>query len=418
MRAPQWEPLTYGKHLESTGDYATADDHIQRWTGTHWAQQPSEDAVRDALRWMDSNSSAIASDAAAASAVRTAVSWLPKLSPPDDDELLIPLKNGYLRYRGGAFHLDPHDRSLRIRYLINCEFNPGAAPPALFRTFVERILPDVQVRERVQEYLGYTLLPGTRAQRAALWVGDGANGKGTLARIAQALHQRVASVRLDDLAGFGLESLVDASLIYCDEAPKTGAGEEIMKTLVAGELAPIRRKFKSTLSTAVKAKWLICANTVPRIKDKSDGFWRRMDIVPFDVQIPDGEKDPMLHSKILRSELAGVLLWFLEGLARFLNRGCFDPVKPPAMLKLDRLAKASSNPLKDWVDEKEITLGKTGATSKATVYATYREWAEANGYKRDNAGDFWDALQKVLGPISETRAFHGRKRLRMCNVVL
>lgn len=62
------------------------------------------------------------------------------------------------------------------------------------------------VRARVQEYKGYTLLGDTRFQRVQFWIGQGANGKGTPANIVQALHNRTAAVQLDDLGGFKTRS--------------------------------------------------------------------------------------------------------------------------------------------------------------------------------------------------------------------
>lgn len=417
-RRPPFEPITYAMQLAATGDHAYVDNHIVSWTGTHWAQISQADAQRDAIRWIVANSSAVVSDSSAASAVRTAMLWLPRLPKPAIKELLIPLRNGYLQHRGGSFSLEPHDKSLGVRYLIDCAYDPTFPRPRLFMDLIERILPDADVRARVQEYLGYTLMPDARYQRATLWVGDGANGKGTLTRIVQSLHRQIAAVRLDQLSNFDLDGLPDASLICCDEAPRTGIGEGIMKTLIAGEKASIKRKFKDTLSAEVHGKWLMLANELPRIKDKSDGFWRRIDIVPFTIQVPVEERDPLLDQKVIQDELPGVLNWLLDGLARLLARGNFDAVKPAAMRLLDVDAKTSSNPLRAWVDEREVTLGKPGATSKMVVYNAYSHWAEDNGYRPENTGDFWEGLKKVLGPIEETRAFHAGQRLRMCNVVV
>src|SRR5690606_28450801 len=116
-----------------------------------------------------------------------------------DSTLLIPLKNGYLVHDDRKFVLLPHDRALGVHYMINCDYLPSAPPPALFSAFIERILPDTGVRERVQEYLGYTLMADARFQRGQVWIGTGANGKGVLANIVQAFHQHVATLNLAEL---------------------------------------------------------------------------------------------------------------------------------------------------------------------------------------------------------------------------
>lgn len=194
-----------------------------------------------------------------------------------------------------------------------------------------RVLPDPAVRNRVQEYIGYTLLPDARFQLAQIWLGSGANGKGTLANIVQALHERKAAASPSKLDGFHAAIVLGASLIYCDEAPPQDWCEQVMKSMIAGESVPIDRKYMPPITTRVSGKWLILANHIPVVKDQSNGFWRRFDIVPFSVEIPASERDPLLADHIIKHELTGVLNWALAGLQRLLARGRFDASPPPAM---------------------------------------------------------------------------------------
>ena len=43
------------------------------------------------------------------------------------------------------------------------------------------------------------MTPDARYQRAQFWLGEGANGKGVLVNIVQALHGRIAAMALDKL---------------------------------------------------------------------------------------------------------------------------------------------------------------------------------------------------------------------------
>ena len=139
----------------------------------------------------------------------------------------------------------------------------AGAEPIEFTHFLRTILPDASVRDRVQEYIGYTLLPDCRFQRLQLWLGNGANGKGVLANIVQALHAKCAAVQLDSLDQFKLAGLVGASLIYADETPQRGMNEQVLKTAVAGELMQIDRKYRDPISLRLKGKWLVLANQFP-----------------------------------------------------------------------------------------------------------------------------------------------------------
>lgn len=419
-KRPPFDPIQYAQHLKSTGDYAVLNNMLHRWSGQYWSKMDPEDAHRDALRWLAGHSGgALIGARQAKDAVSTALLWVPEFADTERSDLLIPLKNGYLVYDAGRFVLTPHDKTLGVNYLISCDYLPSAPLPALFTKFVEQILPDSAVRERVQEYLGYTLLGDARYQRGQVWIGTGANGKGVLANIVQAFHQHVATLNLAELGGFALSHLPGSSLIYIDEVPNCKIDDAIPKRLVAGEKAPIRRHYQPTIDVRIQAKWLVLSNTIPKVEDQSDGFWRRFDMVPFDVTIPEAERDPLLAEKIINSEMSGVLNWLLEGLARLLNRGRFDPVKPDAISELDNYSRIRTDSVRGWVDDEDIGLLTVCTTHKDSVYQAYADWVRRNGMVPQSAPRFWSSLGHMLPTLNtDGRVYENGKRLRSCNVRL
>lgn len=419
-KRPPFDPILYAKHLQSTEEYATLNNTLHQWSGQYWCKIEFNAAQREALHWVSGNSGGATVGARQArEAVNTALLWVPELAPSGGAELLIPLKNGYLVDDGGTFVLTPHDKALGVNYLINCDYDPGASAPALFTAFIEQILPDAEVRARVQEYLGYTLLGDARFQRGQVWIGTGANGKGVLANIVQAFHQQVAALNLAELGGFALSHLPGASLIYVDEVPSCKIDDTILKRLLAGETAPIRRHYQPPINVRIQAKWLILSNTIPKVEDQSDGFWRRFDMVPFDVTIPETHRDPLLAEKIIRDELSGVLNWLLEGLRRLLDRGRFDPTKPTAIAALDHYSRIRTDSVRGWVDEEEIALLTTCTTHKDDVYQSYANWARRNGMIPQSAQRFWMSLKNIFPDLNtDGRVCVRGKRVRSCNVRL
>ena len=279
-------------------------------------------------------------------------------------------------------------------------------------------MPDEEVRNRVHEYIGYTLLPDARFQRAQIWLGSGANGKGALANITQALHMRTAAVQLDALDGFKMANLIGASLIYCDEAPQRNINEQAMKSLIAGELVQIDRKYRDPIDVRVNGKWIILANHIPAVTDQSSGFWRRFDIVPFNVTIQEAERDPMLAKRIITHELSGVLNWALDGLLRLLASGRFAEVQPPSMRAAVTAARTETNSVQAWATDQGITLTTTIDTSKADVYSAYAGWCKSNGMAAVSSPKFWKRLCDTIGGIAEGRTFTESGRIRVCNINL
>ncbi|WP_018151189.1 DNA primase family protein [Leeia oryzae] len=417
MKREPFQPIKFANFLEETERYVTDNSLLYEWIGSHWRVMNDLTGERLAMRWLVEKTTDIANPANCSAAYHTALLCLPLLDSSKCSVPVIPLRNGYLYLDGGP-SLQPHDKKLGLTYALACDFDPSAPPPVEFNKFLETVLPDKPVRERVQEYVGYTLITDARFQRAQIWIGSGANGKGALANIIQALHQHTAAVQLDALDGFKMASIIGASLIYCDEAPQRNICEQSIKSLIAGELMQIDRKYRDPISVRINGKWLILANHMPSVTDQSTGFWRRFDVVPFPVEIAERERDPMLAKRIVDTELSGVLNWALEGLQRLLSRGRFDDVLPVAMRDASQSVKFETNSVFSWVHDIGIERKVEVDTPKTKVYSDYVNWCRENGMPPAASPKFWKRLPDVIGKLEEGRANSTSGRIRTCNVRL
>jgi len=191
MSRRSFQPHLYATHAVTTGGVASDSNLIYRWTGLHWEPVDEEAAEREAYHWLVAQEPAWASAENARKAVRAACLYSPRL-PKLTEEVVIPTRSGYVHLDGTKLALKQADPALGLTHCLECAYAPGGPAPARFLAFLERALPDAHVRARVQEYIGYTLLADARYQRAQFWLGEGANGKGVLANIVQALHGRIA----------------------------------------------------------------------------------------------------------------------------------------------------------------------------------------------------------------------------------
>lgn len=415
MATKRFDPHRFAMTKESAG-YASDRQLLYRWTGNHWTVVDDRDGETEAYRWIVENDRDNASAENAKKAHRAAIFWAEPLPPPTR-ETVIPCRNGYITPRDGMIEFQLPDPSLGLRHVLNADYQSHAVPAPRFHAFLERVLPDPAVRARVQEYVGYTLTGDARYQRAQFWLGSGANGKGVLANIVQALHGRPEAVQLDALDGFRLSVLIGASLIYCDEAPRGRINEQLLKSMIAGESIQVDRKYRDPVSIHVRGKWLVLGNHLPTITDHSTGFWRRWDIIPFSVTIPERERDPLLAQHIREHELSGVLNWALEGLLRLSKRGAFDQVLPAAMQSVLHEAKADTNSVQAWFDDSAIAFTTDPKSRKDDVYADYRVWCEGNGLSPMASPRFWTRLREI-GPVEESRKRLGGDQVRVCNVIL
>ncbi len=417
MSRRSFQPHLYATHAVTTGGIASDSNLIYRWTGLNWEPVDEEEAEREAYHWLVAQEPAWASAENARKAVRAACLYSPRL-PKLTEDVVIPTRSGYVHLDGTNLVLRKADPALGLTHCLDCTYAPGGPAPQRFLAFLERALPDAEVRGRVQEYIGYTLLADARYQRAQFWLGEGANGKGVLANVVQALHGRIAAMALDQLAGFHLSVLVGASLVYVDEVPRKPIDEQRLKSMIAGERIPVDRKYREPLSIHVRGKWLVLGNHLPAITDHSTGFWRRWDVVPFSVTIPERERDPLLATTIIKTELSGVLMWALEGLVRLQARGGFDPVMPVAMLAMLQEAKADTNSVVAWIDDRGVSLQTTSDTPKDRVFEDYRGWCARSAMREVSVVQFWKRMHEHFSQMHEARVRDDGKQRRVCNVAV
>lgn len=409
-----FHPHTYVQALISHDRYASDRTMLYHWNGSFWRGLDENEGESLAYHWLIEQEYANASPRNANACHRAAVLFVPAL-PKEQTGQIIPCQNGYVYLNGEHLSLREPDPEAGLQYAISCKYEPDFPAPTRFQKFLDQILPDKEVQARIQEYAGYTLTGDARHQRAQLWLGSGANGKGVLANVLQALHGYVAAVSLNDLDGFKLSVLIGASLVYCDEIPRTKINEQLIKSLIAGERVMVDRKYKDPLSMNLKAKWLVLGNHMPNITDHSVGFWRRWDVVPFTVTIPAAQRDPLLADKIISEELSGVLNWALAGLVRLQARGGFSPELPKALSAFIQEAKVETNSVLAWMTDNEVTTTNAVTVPKTEVYEHYKTWCKSNGVAAQASPRFWIALKDAIA-VEEGRKRIGSSMSRVCNL--
>jgi len=421
--APEKEPppspeLQYCDYIASSGNYAVENRILHEWDGEIWKPIAPDDAENQALRWLSSEehlqsraTPRLAASCAAAAAMLTPP--IPRMQ--HENKIVLAVENGYLHIdlEKQKLELRTPEKGLGITYKLKCAFDENAEAP-LFQRFLHSVLPDEKTRDFVQEYAGYTLLPDTRFQIGMWWLGNGSNGKSTLAEILAALHAKISTLTLDNLQGFHLASLIGASMVWVDETPKK-IDEQRLKTLISGGVVQIDRKFRDPVNLKPVAKWIICGNDLPAISDQSHGFWRRFAIVDFPKAAKESEKDPLLPSKIIRHELSGVLNWVISGLLRLIQRGKFPEISQPMRERLESSQRETNNVLAWWQDERaRFTNDKQSYTKKNGVYFDYRMYASSTGTLPVSEERFWSRLKQIVGKqnliIEQRRKMHSVTR--------
>ena len=261
----------------------------------------------------------------------------------DSDPLALNVENGTLRLvRGGPLgkpiwivRRDAHAKGDYISKLAPVIHDEAAGAP-LFLGFLEQILPDDATRAFLQRWLGYCITALTVEQVFVFLYGTGRNGKSTLIDlVCRILGDYTATVPFETLAGDDrrkggdatpdLVRLPGARLVRASE-PEQGMKfrESMVKSLTSGEPILIRRMREEFIEVYPNFKLNVSGNHRPDIRGDDEGIWRRVLLVPFDVQIPKTEIDKGLPDKLF-SERAGILNWLVAGALSYLEQGLAIP---------------------------------------------------------------------------------------------
>lgn len=250
-------------------------------------------------------------------------------------------RRNYVAMRNGVLDLDaviadrddyllPHSAQWFSTASLPFPYDPNANCPT-WKAFLDyNLRGDKELICRLQEWAGYLLLPDTGYQKFLLMKGDGSNGKSVyMAAITAMLGQEnVSNVSLEV---FGdrfsrTDTLGKLANIAgdCEELDKVAEG--YIKSFTSGDRMYFDRKGVSGINCVPTARLMISCNELPRLRDRSDGIWRRMLLVPWDRKIEDSMKVRNMDKPAWweqSGELAGILNWAIVGLHRLREQGGF-----------------------------------------------------------------------------------------------
>ena len=170
---------------------------------------------------------------------------------------------------------------------------------------------------------GYLVEGANDLEKIVVFVGGLRSGKGTNARIIEAMFRGslVKPLLSSFVQPFGAESLTDASIALFTDArlgKNADTANAIEKMLaISGRDSPgVPRKYKSDFAGTIRARIVMLCNELPYLPDASGAMGNRFVLVRF-LECFLGKEDPDLSRRLTTdSELSGIFNFALEGLRR------------------------------------------------------------------------------------------------------
>jgi putative DNA primase/helicase len=313
----------------------------------------------------------------------------------DGDGRLFNCNNGTVDLRTGE--LRPHDPDDHISKITDVDYDPGATAPT-WDKFLARILPDKDLRAFMQRLVGYALLGECREEILPFLYGSGANGKSTCLNAVQDVFGEYSMQAPPELLTLKhgpshpteLAALMGARCVLSVEVEEgRRLAESLVKQLTGRDSISARFMRQDFFTFDPTHTVFMAANHKPIVKGTDGAIWRRIKLIPFEVVIPEAERDPGLQEK-LRGELPGILAWAVRGCLEYQRSGLGEP---SAVRDATEDYRADMDILAAFIDEDCVTAPGVWIRF-ADLYQGYVNWCQRSGVTAESKREFGNRLSE------------------------
>lgn len=318
----------------------------------------------------------------------------------------LTVKNGTLVFKDGEVTLAKHDPADLITRCSPIKYN-ASADHRFWTSSLERFIPDDSVRAFLQRFGGSVLVGGgIREQKLPIMHGSGANGKSTFVHGLRcalgselALEVDPSTLRPDKRSGAAPSPdrirLRGARFVYAVEA-SGNMDAELLKRLTGGEEIVARQLHKKTISFKPTFTLAVVVNDPPSFDDTSEGLWRRIVVIPFNVRIPDSERiDAVTVNQLLAEESEGILSWLVEGYKLY-SRDGFSA--PDSITLASALMRDEQDYIRVFLREHVKTSDASDCLTLIDLFAEWTRWSmEETEAPKNGKTTFGREVDKVFG---------------------
>jgi putative DNA primase/helicase len=292
----------------------------------------------------------------------------------------------------------------------NClphRFDVSASCPQWLEFLREVFDGDQERIDTLGQWFGYNLIADNRQHKIAMLIGPPRSGKGTTMAVMSAMlgKHNIANTSLASLGGrFGLEPLVGKLSALIDEGhvgkfSDTSQILERLKAISGGSEQTVDRKGVAAMSSvALKIRFTMAVNELPRLSDSSAAMRARLLVIPY-FNTYEGNEDFGLVDRLL-TEIPGITNWALDGPRQLRKNGRF--INPSAGEEILREFVYLSSPAKSFVDECCL-VNSDASIRRDDLQLAWHIWCDENGHVPGSGADFGRKLRAVIPRIGDIR---------------
>lgn len=269
---------------------------------------------------------------------------------------------------------------------IDVVYDPSAYCADLDKMLTRVFCADQEVRLLFEEMLGSVLLKHARYQKAFLFYGSGSNGKSTILDLIKTFlgRRNYSAIALEKVTDrFNTAELENKLANIGDDVDNTTIKDTgTLKKLFSGNAIMVERKGERPYTIEPYATHIYSCNSIPRSFDKSEGFYRRWLLIPFNARFSanDEDYDPMIEDKITTPEALSYLLNIgIRGAQRLIKRGKFT--EPQSVVDALEAYKADNSTTLSWIDDASLSIDYFLENPRDKLYSEFADWCKISGIK-------------------------------------
>lgn len=387
--------------VDNTGEIKKLADEIINDIKKEAFMEKDEDKQQELLKWASRTASSKGKEAMVKETQH--IDGIPILMEELDCYTdYLNCQNGIVNLRTGE--LLPHDSNFMMSRISYAEYDNSGKQPKMWLSFLNDVTNgDKELQEYLQKCVGYSLTGSIREQCAFFLYGLGNNGKSTfLDTIADLLGSYASNVQPDTImmrkndsgANSDIARLKSTRFVTSEE-PTEGVrlNEGLVKQLTGGGKVTCRFLYGDEFEYEPEFKIWIGTNHKPIIRGTDTGIWRRIRLIPFEVNIPKEKVDKNLKYK-LRKELPQILKWAVDGCIKWQQEGlampsCVEQATKEYKVEMDILASFMESCL-------EIDYVNGELVPAQDLFNLYVAWAKKNNEFEMTSRKFFTEIGKKL----------------------
>lgn len=212
------------------------------------------------------------------------------------DDANLEINHDVINYKNGLYDLInrkfiEHTADIFTINQLNIDYIEDISPNEEVDKFLEDICNgDANRKKALLQILGYCLTTRNNIQKFVLLYGPkGSNGKSFTLKVVEEIvgKENISHKGMELLAeDFEVKGIDGKQLNISFELPVTKIKDtSVLKATTTGDTIETKVKFNpDTLSITSYIKHLFATNYLPEVSDKTNGFYRRIHIIPFERQ--------------------------------------------------------------------------------------------------------------------------------------